>query len=132
MLARYDKLRATQATRDGPPGYGSRTSESCPQLTMISKDPSPNGGKLYVTFEYPGASRTRCVHLVGDFNDWSKVNTPMKRKERGDIWKVRIELDKGREYQFRYLVDETSWHNDWHADRYVPNIHGSDNSVVVT
>jgi 1,4-alpha-glucan branching enzyme len=99
---------------------------------MISKDPSPNSGKLYVTFEYPGASRTRSVHLVGDFNGWNEAATPMKRKERGHIWKVRIELDKGQEYQFRYLVDETSWHNDWHADRYVPNIHGSDNSVVVT
>jgi 1,4-alpha-glucan branching enzyme len=99
---------------------------------MISKDPSPTSGKLYVTFEYPGASRTSSVHLVGDFNGWNETATPMKRKERGHIWKARIELAKGQEYQFRYLVDGTSWHNDWHADRYVPNIHGSDNSVVVT
>jgi len=99
---------------------------------MISKDPSPNSGKLYVTFEYPGASRTRSVHLVGDFNGWNETSTPMRRKERGDIWKVRMELSKGQEYQFRYLVDQKSWHNDWHADRYVPNIHGSDNSVVAT
>ncbi len=99
---------------------------------MIRKDPSPNSGRLYVTFEYPGSSRTNSVHLVGDFNDWNETATPMKRKARGAIWKVRIELEKSREYQFRYLVDESSWHNDWHADRYVPNIHGSDNSVVVT
>ncbi len=99
---------------------------------MIRKEPSPNSGKVYVTFEYPGSSRTKSVHLVGDFNDWSETSTPMQRKGRGDIWKARIELDKSREFQFRYLVDETSWHNDWHADRYIPNIHGSDNSVVVT
>jgi 1,4-alpha-glucan branching enzyme len=99
---------------------------------MIKKDPSIHSGKVRVTFEYPGASRTSSVHLVGDFNGWNETATPMMRKGRGDIWKVQMELNKGQEYQFRYLVDQTSWHNDWHADRYVPNIHGSDNSVVVT
>jgi hypothetical protein len=29
-------------------------------------------------------------------------------------------------------VDQKSWHNDWHADRYIPNIHGSDNSIIAT
>ena len=41
-------------------------------------------------------------------------------------------LPKGNEYQFRYLVNGRDWHNDWHADKYVPNKYGSDNSVVVT
>ncbi len=99
---------------------------------MIKKEPSPNSGKVLVTFEYPGTSRTASVHLVGDFNEWSETATAMRRKGRGDIWKAQLELDKGKEYQFRYLVDQSSWHNDWHADRYIPNIHGSDNSVVVT
>lgn len=99
---------------------------------MIKKEPSTHNGKIRVTFEYPGASRTRSVHLVGDFNGWDETAMPMKRKDRGDTWRVQLELEKGREFQFRYLVDQTSWHNDWHADRYIPNIHGSDNSVIVT
>ena len=56
----------------------------------------------------------------------------MQRDGRAGVWRVRLELEKGREYQFRYLVDGTSWPNDWHSDRYVPNIHGSDNSVITT
>lgn len=99
---------------------------------MIKKEASSRSGKLLVTFEYPGASRTQSVHLVGDFNRWNETATPMARKKRGDIWRVQLELERGQDYQFRYLVDGTSWHNDWHADRYVPNIHGSDNSVVAT
>lgn len=99
---------------------------------MIKKDPSPDPGKVRVTFEYPGARRTASVHLVGDFNGWNKTATPMSRKGQGDIWRIQLDLEKNREYQFRYLVDQTSWHNDWHADRYVPNIHDSDNSVIVT
>jgi 1,4-alpha-glucan branching enzyme len=69
---------------------------------------------------------------VGDFNDWNETATPMMRDLSAGLWRVRLELDRGREYQFRYLVDGSTWHNDWHADRYVPNIHGSDNSVVET
>ena len=36
----------------------------------------------------------------------------------------------GREYTYRYLVNGEEWHNDWAADRYVPNEFGTDNSVV--
>lgn len=99
---------------------------------MIKKEPSSNAGKILVTFEYPGGSRTQSVHLVGSFNAWNETATPLKRKGRDTTWRVQLELDKGTEYQFRYLVDQKSWHNDWHADRYVPNIHGSDDSVITT
>ena len=99
---------------------------------MIIKEPSPNLAKLAVTFEYPSTVRVQTVHLVGDFNDWSETATAMQRDNRSHVWRITLELDKGREYHFRYLVDQTTWHNDWHADEYIPNIHGSDDSVVRT
>jgi hypothetical protein len=40
-------------------------------------------------------------------------------------------LETGREYRFKYLIDGKRWENDWHADRYEPNIYGTDDSVVV-
>jgi hypothetical protein len=43
-----------------------------------------------------------------------------------------LELEAGREYQYRYLLNGNEWHNDWHADRYVSNAYGGDNSVVIT
>ena len=99
---------------------------------MLKKEPSSTAGKTWVAFEYPAANRAQSVHLVGDFNDWNESATPMMRDLSAGLWRARLELDRGREYQFRYLVDQSTWHNDWHADRYVPNIHGSDNSVVET
>lgn len=99
---------------------------------MIKKEASSNNGKVIVMFEYPAAARAATVHLVGDFNHWDEHATAMQRDARAGVWRVRLELDRGRDYQFRYLVDGSSWHNDWHADRYVPNIHGSDNSVIST
>ncbi len=53
----------------------------------------------------------------------------MRRQQDGS-WSATLELDPGREYEFRYLVDGKSWVNDDAADAYVPNPFGGDNSVV--
>ena len=54
----------------------------------------------------------------------------MTLDRRRGLWTHQLELERGRDYQFRYLVDGTTWHNDWHADDYIPNVYDSDNSVV--
>jgi 1,4-alpha-glucan branching enzyme len=69
--------------------------------------------------------------LVGDFNGWDQGATLMKKMKSG-IWRVTLELDKEKEYQFRYLINGTIWQNDWKADKYVPNSVDGDNSVVET
>ena len=71
------------------------------------------------------------VCIAGDFNEWNILANPMKRLKNGDFT-TQIELQPGRDYQFRYHIDGTRWENDWQADKYVPNPFGdSDNSVVV-
>ena len=71
------------------------------------------------------------VCLAGDFNEWNILANPMKRLKNGDFT-TQIELQPGRDYQFRYHIDNSRWENDWQADKYVPNPFGdSDNSVVV-
>jgi hypothetical protein len=55
----------------------------------------------------------------------------MKKSRNGD-YTIKLELEPGREYQFRYLIDNCVWENDWHADKYVKNPYGdSENSVVI-
>jgi len=72
------------------------------------------------------------VSIVGDFNSWNIHADPMGKTENGDFEAI-FDLKPGREYQFRYLIDESRWENDWDADRYVKSCYGdSDNSVVVT
>ncbi len=90
-----------------------------------------NGCK--VTFRLPriAAPDAKRVCIVGDFNNWSIHAHPMTKLKNGD-YSITIELRPGREYQFRYLVDESRWENDWHADKYVRSPYGdSDNSVVI-
>lgn len=89
-----------------------------------------------VTFELPKAEwpagiEVKTVALAGEFNDWDPSATPLKRG-KGGVFRTMLELEPGREYQFRYLVNGDQWGNDWHADAYVPNEWGTDNSVVAT
>lgn len=97
---------------------------------MLKKQYLKSKSTCKVTFELPKAIEAESAHLVGDFNSWDTQATPMKRLKTG-AWKVTLELEMGREYQYRYLVDGQDWHNDWAADKYVPNMVDGDNSVVV-
>ncbi len=77
----------------------------------------------------PDAKR---VCVVGDFNKWDTNASPMQKLENGD-YTIAFNLEPGREYQFRYLIDESKWINDRDADKFVKspyeNIY---NSVVIT
>lgn len=72
------------------------------------------------TFVLPkkAASEAEQVALVGDFNNWHKTSHPMKQLKNGDF-KIELDLPAGQNYQFRYLIDNKSWENDWEADAYV-------------
>lgn len=86
-----------------------------------------------VTFRVPAeaAGDAGSVHVVGDFNGWNLYAIPLKKLKDG-TFKVTLDLETNHEYQFRYLIGDNTWENDWEADRYVPSPYGdSDNSVVV-
>lgn len=71
------------------------------------------------------------VQLVGDFNNWDESVEPMSALKSKDFT-TTLELEAGKEYQFRYLVNGSIWKNDPQADSYVPNAFGEENSVVST
>lgn len=76
------------------------------------------------------AHAAKSVRLVGDFNEWDLSTTPMKKLKNGDFT-TTINLPKDSEYQFRYLLDDKEWENDWEADAYIPStVAFADNSVV--
>lgn len=70
------------------------------------------------------------VFLVGEFNDWKVDATPMRKLKDGAFTRT-LDLETGRDYQFRYLIDGRDWVNDWQADRYEFSPFGNcENSVV--
>lgn len=99
---------------------------------MIHKIPSKDPLKVLVRFELPPAIWADSVYLVGDFNNWDQAAHPLARDRADGTWYVVLELERDREYHFRYLVNGYEWHNDWRADGYAPNPYGGTNSVVST
>ncbi len=81
-----------------------------------------------VTFKFKTEAEN--LSLVGDFNSWNETSTPMKKSKDG-TFSVSVDMESGREQQFRYLADGKKWLNDDAADKYVTTALGSENSVVI-
>lgn len=97
---------------------------------MLKKDVINKGKTAKVTFYTHKLPEAEAVYLVGDFNEWDETTHPMEKLKDGRF-KLVVKLEPGQEYQFRYLVDG-EWHNEWEADKYIPNNVDGDNSVVTT
>ncbi len=85
-----------------------------------------------VTFRLPktDVGTAEKVNVVGEFNEWQTGATPMTRLKDGSF-KATVDLEPGKEYQFRYLLDEEHWVNDAEAEAYVPTeFFDAENSVV--
>ena len=96
---------------------------------MIKKTYSKTGRSCRVIFELPPEVNVETSHVCGEFDEWDRTAHPMKRRKDGSFT-VSIPLKPGQEYRFRYLLDGERWENDGHADAYVPNPFGSEDSVV--
>ncbi|HPO01727.1 isoamylase early set domain-containing protein [Treponema zuelzerae] len=94
----------------------------------------PKKGKTCkVTFELPAEATmgVKKVALVGDFNSWDTKAHVLSLNKEG-LYSITVALEQGNEYQFRYLMDDIRWENDWAADKYMPsNFGNADNSVVI-
>ena len=97
---------------------------------MIHKTMSTKENKVLVRFEIPGSVWAERINLVGDFNDWNRESLPF-RHSRDENWFVELELDRGQEYRFRYLIDGDYWGYDWHADKHLHGADGSCDSIVI-
>ena len=99
---------------------------------MIVKRAGSRPNTVRIAFQLPSTTVASTIHIVGDFNNWDRRSHPLTRSCEKVPRETIIELERGKAYQLRYLVDGKLWQNDWRADRYVPNPFGGENSVVQT
>ena len=100
---------------------------------MIKKQYFKTKSFCKVTFELKKQQVTDAsvIYLVGEFNDWNTSDLAMTKLRSGNF-KTTLNLEQGRKYQFRYLVDGVKWINDSEADKYVDNgIDTQQNSVLI-
>ena len=96
---------------------------------MLNKKFTPKRTICKVTFSVPSEIVNKVVALVGDFNNWDTTSTLLTKKDGEFITEVRLKPES--EYKFKYLIDGEKWENDYKADAYVPNVFGTEDSVVI-
>ena len=86
-----------------------------------------------ITFTLPaealdGASE---AFLLGDFNHWNKENAPKLEKQKDGSYKAVAKLEEGKTYEYRFLLNDGRWVNDYNAQGYTL-VHGMhiDNCVI--
>ncbi len=71
----------------------------------------------------------RSVALVGDFNGWNPVSTPLVKDAAGRMWVVSMPLPAGT-YQYAFVVDGQVWVADPTAPITLQDEFGAPSSVL--
>lgn len=102
---------------------------------MIKCGPRKRTGRVQLTFTIPvddlgmpAGWLDGGLSVVGDFNDWDPLVTPLTR--RGSAYRASVTVDAGKRHVFRYLADGGRWFNDPQADGYQDNGFGDHDSVI--
>jgi len=95
----------------------------------ISKQFLKSKPECKVTFTVP-AIEAQSVEVVGAFNNWTPNELPLKKRKDG-VFKGTINLPVNNSFEFKYIVDGTTWVNDEQADKFVWNdFAGSENGIL--
>jgi predicted flap endonuclease-1-like 5' DNA nuclease len=70
------------------------------------------------------------VTILGDFTEWKPITVP---NVEGNNFEITLEIPVGRDYHFRYLINNDYWENDHDADKYAisPMYDHIHNSVLI-
>lgn len=72
------------------------------------------------------------VFVLGDFNNWKTCDGFELEIQPDGSAKAYIPLEAGKIYRYRFLVNDTQWVNDYHAERYEPVQGYSVDNCVIT
>jgi 1,4-alpha-glucan branching enzyme len=93
---------------------------------MIKQKLRKGEGTASVTFS---VTDDRPVSVIGDFNDWDPLRTPMAKRSNGRRSAV-VQVPAGSELRFRYLADGGEFYDDGDADWFEANGYGGTHGVV--
>lgn len=80
-----------------------------------------------ITFVCHAMATTNSVYLVGSFNNWNPLKSPMTKNKDGSFRK-KLTLQPGR-YEYKFITDGI-WLNDTDSQENVMNPYGTLNSIL--
>ncbi len=70
--------------------------------------------------------------LLGDFNNWSEEKAIGLERQEDGSYRTIVQLEAGKTYQYRFLLNDGRWVNDYNAQNYVPVSGFSIDNCVIT
>ena len=130
-MARPRKNAAVDAT----PAKAAKTTKATKAAAKEAEAPKAKrpytrrNTKQAIKFELSNeqAQNAEKASVAGEFNNWDKEANPMTKTLNG--FEVEISLDKGKSYQFRYVLNGETWINDPYR-KTVDNGMGECNSII--
>jgi hypothetical protein len=110
---------ATKATIKNAAPRVARTSTNIPTV------------RLNFVLSGEAAKAAKEVKLMGDFNSWDPAKAVNMKKQKDGSFQSLLALEKGRRYEYRFLIDGKKWLSDENASETVPTPFGEQNSVVL-
>ena len=99
---------------------------------MLEKRPCGDAGKILVTFRISHRIWADKVALVGDFGGQTQRALTLLQSAADPNWHTTLELDAGRRYRYRYILDGCGWFTDNDADDCITDSTGQEYCVVDT
>ncbi len=87
-----------------------------------------------VTFILPAdvvANATSGI-ILGEFNNWNDSQAPSLKKQKDGSMKATMQLEAGKTYQYRYLLNDGRWVNDNTANSFIPVLGYHVENCVIT
>ena len=103
----------------------SETGSKEEEILSIGGAPFQKDGEVIFTYTDPAAEE---VFIAGDFNNWKKNTSPMKKNENG-VYTAELKLEPGN-YNYKFVVDG-NWITDPDNPKTSSDGYGGVNSVVV-
>ena len=108
-------------------GSGKKMVSATSKVGVKKVDRKQASGKKKVKFEFKGEPEQE-VYIAGTFNDWNPGQLKLKETREGVYWTALL-LSSGR-HEYKFVVDGV-WCIDPNCPEFIPNVHGSLNSVMI-
>lgn len=99
-------------------------------VTLTLAVTSRSGSETVIVHLYLSAPDAVQVAVVGDWNEWNNDADLLRDRDGDGVWEIRLEVPRGQEYQYQFLIDGRQWIPDPNAAIKVDDGFGGMNSVL--
>lgn len=76
------------------------------------------------------APEARSVMVAADWNQWNPETHPLTDDDGDGIWEIHLRLQRGRDYQYQFVIDGNRWVADPEARVQIDDGFGGINSLL--